>query len=135
MKKKALRQLEYEIKHLAAEQAIEYNKLHKGKTNAAQSRALKELRITQKSAESIYLSEFARDQEDYFKLKQASENTWATMRRLQDENKVPNCIPSPTHEDYGAGCNFTHEKYCYLLMEILEGKHNEFLKRIIGKDK
>ena len=131
--KKSLREIEREVKYLAAEQALEYNKLHKGKNNAAQATALHELKITQKAAESIYLSEFAKDQDAYVKYVSGSDKIMDTMRRLRNEGKIPDCIRRPTQEDYGTGTNFVHEQYCYLLMEILEGKHNDFLQSIIDK--
>lgn len=46
------------------------------------------------------------------------------------KNQVFSCHPYPDPMLLN-GTKFIHEKYFYLCHEILEGKHNEFLKKII----
>lgn len=51
---------------------------------------------------------------------------------LQDNDKIPRCTPRPL-KNYGE--KFMIEQNNYLLFEIYEGKHNEFLQRIIDRTK
>lgn len=51
------------------------------------------------------------------------------MLKLRCDRKIPDCLPRPL-EYYGEKA-FT-EQYNYLLMEIFEGKHNNFLQTLIN---
>ena len=126
---------EKKLKDLLAKKTLEYFKEHEGRTNAAQMLALKDLKVLQRSYGMISVYEVVKHQKEYFQLKQASENTWATMIRLEEEGKVPSCTVHPLQDDYGTGTRFMFEVYSYTLMEIYEGKHNDFLQLIIDKDK
>ena len=126
---------ERKLKDLLLKKTLGYVEKHEGRNNPAQMLALKDLEVIQRSYEIISMSEFTKDQKEYFQLKQASENTWATMIRLEEEGKVPSCTVHPLQDDYGTGTRFMFEVYSYTLMEIYEGKHNDFLQIIIDKDK
>ena len=96
---------------------------------------IKHMKTDAKLTDKNPMRKLTKDQKEYFQLKQASENTWATMIRLEEEGKLPSCTVHPLQDDYGTGTRFMFEVYSYTLMEIYEGKHNDFLQLIIDKDK
>jgi hypothetical protein len=72
------------------------------------------------------------EQVEYVGLKGASERMRERFHRHQDEGKIPNCIPA---QDSFNDCTTVNETRMYLLIEMMEGKHNEFLQQIIDRSK
>ena len=126
---------ERKLKDLVAAETQDYFKKYKGQNNAEQHAALSDLQTITKSLEVVGGVDFIAQLKEYLSLKSSAENCWATMRRLQDEEKIPSCTPSPDDHYYGNACDNVISQQFYLLMEIFEGKHNDFLQGIIDKTK
>lgn len=69
-----------------------------------------------------------REQKEYIKLKQSMESMF------QDVMSIELCTPPPRRIK-NKPMNYTVETHFYLYLEILEGKHNDFLQQIIDKTK
>ncbi len=121
------------LKQLLSEITLSYHEKHAGKHNAAQSLAQRDLKLVTSAFSAISMQDFVRDQKEYMQLTNGSDKIFETMIRLGEEGKIPSCTPTVIGDDYGQGTNYVHEQYCYILMEIYEGKHNEFLQQIIDK--
>lgn len=120
---------EKKLKDLLAKLTLEYIDKYKGKNNADQINALSDIKLITKSFEAISMSRFIEDQKKYIQLIEAKNSIDNVYQKLRAEDKIPACIPRAidNHAEH-----FMHEDYAYLLFEILQGKHNEFLKRIIN---
>lgn len=125
---------ERKLKGLLAEQTLKYFKEHAGKNNQEQATALLDLQIIQKSFEAISMSVFVEDQKRYISLMRGNEAIWSTMLKLEEEGKVTQCRPVSS-DNYGNTPESFIESFCYSFMEILEGKHNDFLQSIIDKSR
>jgi len=70
--------------------------------------------------------------QEYVTLYKAKNKLHQYEKKLYNENKIPHCVPA-TLKTYDE--KFVFERNNYLLFEIMEGNHNEFLQRIIDRSK
>jgi hypothetical protein len=123
---------ERKLKGLLIERTLDYIKNHEGKNNAKQVTALHSLRTLQRSFEYISMEKFVEDQKEFFKLKQANERMHERFRGHSHGDTMISCYPQ---QDLYHDMETVNESRVYLLIEILEGKHNEFLQSIIDRSK
>ena len=124
---------ETKLKGLLIERTLDYIKNHEGKSNAKQVTALHSLRMLQRSFECVSMEKFIEDQKEYFALKLANERMRERFSAHTDlEGSIITCWPD---QDTYSDMVTISESRIYLLIEILEGKHNDFLQTIIDRSK
>jgi|LGVF01.1.fsa_nt_gb hypothetical protein len=123
---------EKKLKALLVKRTLEYVKNHEGRSNKDQRAKLRTLELLQKTFEGVSMENFSKDQKEYFKLKRASERMHERFREHSHGEAMVRCHP---RQDLYRDMETMNESRVYLLIEILEGKHNEFLQQIIDRSK
>ena len=106
---------------------LEYLDKHSGRNNQEQSAASRELRLLMDCLDSIKKGMIAltKEQKEYSILKQSNDRMWQV---LQDSDGANVCLPDAiTHR---RSSSVVETKF-YLFIEIMDGKHNDILQRII----
>ena len=123
---------ERKLKGLLIERTLDYVKNHEGRDNIKQRTALRTLQLLQKTFEGVSMENFSKDQKEFFKLKLASEKMHVRFRQHIHGEDMIRCHPE---QNLYNDTETTNENRIYLLIEILEGKHNDFLQSIIDRSK
>ena len=88
----------------------------------------KEVELTSKEAKVVLKS-----YSEYSTLKSSENNVLSTYKILTDKGIISQCHPR-AEQYYGNDCKLYTESLCYLLFEIMEGKHNDYLRGLIDRE-
>lgn len=123
---------ERKLKGLLVERTLDYVKNHEGRHNTEQRAKLRTLELLQKTFDGVSMESFSKDQKEFFKLKLASEKMHQRFVQHSHGENMVHCIPQ---QELYNDTETTNESRIYLLIEMLKGKHNDFLQSIIDRTK
>jgi hypothetical protein len=110
---------------------LEYLENHKGRCNEAAYNARDEMRILTDTINTLHprpMTALTKDQVEYTNLVRVTSLMSEKLREFSLNDYVTPCRPKQTiHPKW----NYAFEDQFYLFLECMEGKHNDFLQKII----